>query len=121
MYVRPTAVNWHIHHFRRPGVAACERVQSTGVAIYGPSQLTAREKPEKKRRKAQFMTILINGKQKCVRRPPTIDGISVDEFILRNADPIWLHQNEMWELIDEAKRVEPGDKGHEPGDGDLPF
>jgi hypothetical protein len=24
--------------------------------------------------------------------------MDVDEFILRTADPIWLHQNEMWEL-----------------------
>jgi hypothetical protein len=23
----------------------------------------------------------------------------VDEFIARNADPIWLHQNELWELM----------------------
>ena len=29
-----------------------------------------------------------------------IDGLPVDEFIRRNADPIWLHQNEMWECID---------------------
>ena len=28
-----------------------------------------------------------------------MDGIPVDEFIARNADPIWLHQNELWELI----------------------
>ncbi len=28
-----------------------------------------------------------------------IDGLPVDEFIARNADPIWLHQNEMWELM----------------------
>ncbi|HEV2987607.1 MAG TPA: hypothetical protein VG759_04145 [Candidatus Angelobacter sp.] len=47
------------------------------------------------------MTIFINGKQKRVRREPTIDGISVDEFIRRNADPIWLHQNEMWEDMQE--------------------
>ena len=45
------------------------------------------------------MMIFINGKQKWVRRPPTIDGMSVDEFIARNADPIWLHQNELWELM----------------------
>jgi len=25
--------------------------------------------------------------------------VCVDEFIRRNADPIWLHQNEMWEYI----------------------
>jgi hypothetical protein len=26
--------------------------------------------------------------------------MDVDEFIRRNADPIWLHQNEMWENMD---------------------
>ena len=25
--------------------------------------------------------------------------MSVDDLIGRNADPLWLHQNEMWELI----------------------
>ncbi len=45
------------------------------------------------------MTIFINGKQKRVRRPPTVDGMDVDEFIRINADDICLHQNEMWELI----------------------
>jgi len=28
-----------------------------------------------------------------------IDGMTVDEFISRSADPVWLHQNEMWEII----------------------
>lgn len=64
-------------------------------------KLTAREKAERKRRKQEFMTIFVNGKQKRVRRPPTIDEIDAHEFILRNADPIWLHQNGMWELLDE--------------------
>ena len=45
------------------------------------------------------MTIFINGKQKRVRRPQPIDGLPVDEFIARNADPVWLHQNCMWELM----------------------
>ena len=45
------------------------------------------------------MFIFVNGRQKRVRRPPTIDGMPMDEFIARNADPIWLHQNEMWELM----------------------
>ncbi len=45
------------------------------------------------------MTIFVNGRQKRVRRPQLIDGIPVDEFIARNADALWLHQNEMWELI----------------------
>ena len=62
-------------------------------------KLTAAEKAEKKRRQKEFMTIFINGKQKRVRRPPTIDGMDVGDFIRRNADPIWLHQNEMWEYM----------------------
>jgi hypothetical protein len=65
-------------------------------------KLTAAEKAEKKRRRKEYMTIIINGKQKRVKRAPTIDGMDMDEFVRRNADPIWLHQNEMWEyMIDE--------------------
>jgi hypothetical protein len=41
----------------------------------------------------------MNGKQVRIKRPATIDGMDVDEFILRNADPVWLHQNEIWEPI----------------------
>lgn len=62
-------------------------------------KLTTAERAEKKRRQKEYMTIFINGKQKRVKRPPTIDGMDVDEFIRRNADPIWLHQNEMWEYM----------------------
>ena len=29
-----------------------------------------------------------------------VEGLEAGEFIARNADPIWLHQNEMWELIE---------------------
>ncbi|MGD0885428.1 MAG: hypothetical protein ABSA46_11265 [Thermodesulfovibrionales bacterium] len=71
-------------------------------------KLTAAEKAEKRQRRKEYMTIFINGKQKRVKRPPTIDGMDVDEFIRRNADPIWLHQNKMWEymngLQEEAER-----------------
>ncbi len=56
-------------------------------------------KAAKKLRKKEFMTIFVNGKQKRVKRPPKIDGMDVDEFVRRNADPIWLHQNEMWEYM----------------------
>jgi len=45
------------------------------------------------------MWVFMNGKQVRVKRPPTIEGMGVDEFIKNNADPIWLHQNEMWEFI----------------------
>jgi hypothetical protein len=64
-------------------------------------KLTAAEKASKRQRRKEFMTIFVHGKMKRVRRPPTIDGMDVDEFIRRNADPIWLHQNEMWEYMDE--------------------
>ena len=62
-------------------------------------KLTAAEKRARKLRREQFMTIFIHGKQKRVKRPQTIDGMDVDEFIRNNADPIWLHQNEMWEYM----------------------
>ena len=62
-------------------------------------KLTPAEKTEKKRRQKEYMTIFINGKQKRVKRPPTIDGMDTNEFIRRNANPIWLHQNEMWEYM----------------------
>ncbi len=65
-------------------------------------KLTAREKAEKARRKREFMTIFIHGKMKRVRRPQQIDGMDADEFIRRNADPLWLHQNEMWEDMEEG-------------------
>ncbi|MFH1147127.1 MAG: hypothetical protein V1736_05400 [Pseudomonadota bacterium] len=64
-------------------------------------KLTTAEKAEKKRRQKEYMTIFINGKQKRVKRPPTIDGMDIDDFVRRNADPIWLHQNEMWEYMVE--------------------
>jgi hypothetical protein len=72
----------------------------------GKRKLTKQEKAAKRLRKPMFMTVFIRGKQKSVRRPPMIEGLEVDEFIRRNADPIWLHQNEMWELIETEERVE---------------
>jgi hypothetical protein len=59
-------------------------------------KLTAAERRARRERKKEFMIIFTNGKQKRVLRPPTIDGLPVDEFLARNADPIWLHENEMW-------------------------
>jgi hypothetical protein len=66
-------------------------------------KLTAAEKRARKKRRAEFMFILTKGKQKRVRREPMIEGMPADEFIRRNADPIWLHQNEMWELGEESQ------------------
>lgn len=62
-------------------------------------KLTRAEKAAKARRRTVFMTIFVNGRQKRVPRPVLIDGLAPDEFISRNADPVWLHQNEMWEYL----------------------
>ena len=78
-------------------------------------KLTAAEKAEKRRRRSEYMTIFVNGKQKRVKRQPTIDGMSVDEFIRRNADPIWMHQNELWELMDQSDGEE-NSQNPAPGD-----
>jgi hypothetical protein len=67
-------------------------------------KLTAAQKRARKTAKAkrqkQYEWIFMNGKQVRVERSPTIDGMDVDEFIQKNADPVWLHQNEMWEYIE---------------------
>ncbi len=62
------------------------------------AQKTARKKAKAERQK-KYTWVFMNGKQVRVKKPPTIDGMDVDEFIQNNADPIWLHQNEMWEYI----------------------
>ncbi len=88
-------------------------------------KLTSAEKAEKKRRREEYMTIFMNGTQKRVKRPPTIDGMDVDEFILRNADPIWLHQNEMWEYMENETEykddISNDDEIRNVRDLDLPF
>jgi hypothetical protein len=66
-------------------------------------KLSPDRKAAKKKRQKEYMTIFVNGKQKRVKRPPTIDSMDADEFITRNADPIWLHQNEMWEYMDQTE------------------
>jgi hypothetical protein len=70
-------------------------------------KLTTAQKAEKKQRREEYMTIFVHGKQKRIRRRHTVGGIDVDEFILRNADPIWLHQNEMWEYLEMKLPCEP--------------
>jgi hypothetical protein len=63
-------------------------------------KLTPAQKAAKKKRQQEYMTIFVHGKQKRVKRPLTIDGMDIDEFIMNNADPIFLHQNELWEYMD---------------------
>ena len=69
-------------------------------------KLTPAEKAAKKQRQQEYMTVFLNGKLKRIRRPSTVEGMSVDEFICRNADPIWLHQNEMWEYMHDHQEDE---------------
>ena len=61
-------------------------------------KLTAADYKASRERKKKYMTIFTGGKQKRVPRSQ-IDGMDVDEFIHQNADPIWLHQNGMWEYM----------------------
>ncbi len=63
-------------------------------------------KAAKTERQKKYQWIFMNGKQVRINRPPTIDGMGVDEFTQRNADPIWLHQNEMWEYIENDENDE---------------
>jgi hypothetical protein len=88
-----------------PQLKAVFGVGGAGVAKR-KRKLTRQEKAEKKRRRREYMTIFINGKQKRVKRPETVEGLSVDEFIRNNADPVWLCQNEMWEDIEVEKEDE---------------
>ena len=87
-------------------------------------KLTRTEKAARALRRATYMTVFMNGKQKQVPRESMIDGISQEEFIEENADPNWLHQNERWERI----KPEPAEDDHfetvpdvPPGDGEILF
>jgi hypothetical protein len=62
-------------------------------------KLTAQERRAKRERNRKFMTVFMNGKQERVPRPELIEGLPPDEFLARNADPIWLHQNDLWEYL----------------------
>ena len=84
-------------------------------------KLTPAEKAEKKKRQSEYMTIFINGKQKRVRRLQTIDGLDSDEFIRMNSDPIWLHQNEMWEYLITETAEETHQTAEDTGEHTIHF
>ncbi|WP_298722789.1 hypothetical protein [uncultured Oceanisphaera sp.] len=67
----------------------------------------------------------MSGKQVKIKRPPTVNGMPVDQFIEENADPIWLHQNERWELMPvEDSIFIPGpanDSETTEDEGGIPF
>jgi hypothetical protein len=91
-------------------------------------KLTARQRAEKKLRAERYMTIFIHGKQKRVLRPSITEGVPEEEFLLANADPIWLHQEVLWHLMPEnCEPVDPRDAAispeseGEPRDDEIPF
>ncbi len=65
--------------------------------------MTNVEKAAKKRHRKEYITVFLNGKQKHIKRPPTQNGMDLEEFIRRNGDPIWLHQNGMWEYLEPER------------------
>ena len=68
-------------------------------------KLTSAQRAARKRRKKETEIIFINGKQKRIKREPPLDGMSADQFIRQNADPITLHQNEMWDEIENRQQT----------------
>jgi hypothetical protein len=93
-------------------------------------KLTPAQKRAKAERRKLYQTVFINGKQVKVKRPPMVDGMPIDEYIAKNAHPLWLHQQEMWELIpgeeSDMKSEWPNEsKSGEPEtderDSELPF
>jgi hypothetical protein len=90
-----------------PKSAKCRRANSSRklieIELIAMAKLTRKlataQKGARKKRQREFMTIFVNGKQRRVARRPQIDGMDVDDFIDQNADPIWLHQNGMWERM----------------------
>jgi hypothetical protein len=79
-------------------------------------KLTAAEKLVKKKRWEEFEWVFINGKQKRVRRGPAINGMDAGEWIRKYADPVWLVQNEMWEVLYEREMESRSTNGEEDSD-----
>ena len=72
--------------------------------IKGKKRLTSTQisasKRAKKEKQEKFTWVFMSGKQVRVKRhPQTIDGVDVDQYIEQNADPTWLHQNELWSIL----------------------
>ncbi|WP_111979446.1 hypothetical protein [Algibacillus agarilyticus] len=70
-------------------------------------KLTLNQKRAKKKakleRQKKYMWVFKNGKQVRVKRPAMIDEIPQEDWLMQNADPIWLHQHEMWHLLYAAE------------------
>lgn len=79
-------------------------------------KMTAKQKADKRRRKAETMIIFLNGKQKRVKKPSYYD--EQNEFERQNADPLYWHLNEEWENIETE---ESGKKIILDEHGQIPF
>ena len=127
---------YRIHFLIPPRRYAADRdKKGCGLIMHKKKKkLTPAQKAEKKRMRKESMTIFVNGKQKRVKREPTVDGIPADDFIRINADPIWLLQEEMYEeLYQWEQQQERKQEGYKPessarnfekiddSDEDLPF
>jgi len=87
-------------------------------------KLTSAQKKAKAEMKKNYKFIFINGKQVRVKKTPTIEGIDIDDYINQNADPMWLHQNEMWELVcSEEEQIDKSkeNKTNSSDSNDIPF
>ena len=63
------------------------------------AEVKRRRKKAKEENQKKYEWVFMSGKQVRVKRQPMIDGVPVEEYIEQNADPTWLHQNGMHELI----------------------
>ena len=86
-------------------------------------KLSSRERAAKKERNREFMTIFINGKQKRVRREPTIDGIP--HFMLMQPNRVCIPPYEFInrEYMQEEPNENQSTLPHEPWDeeNEIPF
>lgn len=63
-------------------------------------KLTPAEKAAKQKRRLEYETVFMDGKMKRVRRRPTVEGTALDEFLRTHADPVFLHQEGLWEYVE---------------------
>lgn len=84
-------------------------------------KLTPRQKAAQKRRQQEYMYIFVHGKQKRISPPDALveDGFPADKFVRKDADLIYLHQNEECEYIDQNEEIVIDDIPW--SDEDIPF
>ena len=84
----------------------------------------------KKKKRKDYDIVFINGKQKRVKRPPTVDGMPVGEFLRRNNAAGLLLEFGMYDVLYEMEQKQQQEEPSPPrqrpvgplGDeDDLPF